>query len=162
MAHFQNGVSVLGRILERGINFRGIFFQNGVPIWSTGRHIPTQRYPSAPPPGGGCYALHQHGIAPGARSRLRSLTTWVRYWPYRGFGSVCFNDEFGFVSNFCSTPVCLADPASIRLTRSVQWFPTKSYSMFMVERILLIILASAELVIESENNFAEQQLPLPV
>ena len=44
-------ISILGRILkrgikigpfpERGINFRGNFFQNEVPIWSPGRHIPT-------------------------------------------------------------------------------------------------------------------------
>ena len=26
MAHFENGVSVLGRILEQGINFRGNYF----------------------------------------------------------------------------------------------------------------------------------------
>ena len=49
LAHFQNGVSVLGRLLERGINFRGNFFQNGVPIWSPGRHIPTQKIPKCPP-----------------------------------------------------------------------------------------------------------------
>ena len=66
---------------------------------------------------------------------------------------MCFNDEFGFISNFCSTPVCLADPTSIRLTRSVWWFPAKSYRMFTVERGTFI-LASAELVIASENNFA--------
>ena len=62
MAHFQNGVSVLGRILERGIKnwpisrtgyiFQGNVFQNGVPIWSPGRRIPTQ----VPPPG------NHHGL----------------------------------------------------------------------------------------------------
>ena len=50
LAHFQNGVSVLGRILERGINFRGNFFQNRVPIWSPRRHIPTQKMPKCLPP----------------------------------------------------------------------------------------------------------------
>ena len=60
LAHFQNGVSVLGRILERGIKnwpisrtgyqFQGSFFQNGVPIWCPRQHIPTQKKnPSATP-----------------------------------------------------------------------------------------------------------------
>ena len=62
LAHFQNGISVLGRILEQGIKnwpisrtghqFQGKFFQNGVPVWSPGRHIPTQKIPKCPPPPG--------------------------------------------------------------------------------------------------------------
>ena len=37
---FQNGVSILGE------NF---FFKNGVPIWSPGRNIPTQKIPKCSP-----------------------------------------------------------------------------------------------------------------
>ena len=40
LAHIQNGVSILGEF----------FFQNGVPIWSPGQHIPTQKLPKSPPP----------------------------------------------------------------------------------------------------------------
>ena len=59
LAHFQNSVSVLGRMLEQGIKnwpisrtgyqFQGKFLQNGVPIWSPGRHIPTQKIPKCTP-----------------------------------------------------------------------------------------------------------------
>ena len=50
LAHSQNGVSVLGRILERGFNFRGNIFPNRLPIWSPGWHIPTQKIPKRLPP----------------------------------------------------------------------------------------------------------------
>ena len=59
LAHFQKGVSVLGRILEQGIKnwpisrtgyqFQGKFLLKGVPIQSPGRHIPTQKIPKCTP-----------------------------------------------------------------------------------------------------------------
>ena len=55
----QNGVQKIGPFLERGISFRANsrtgyqfqrkFFQNGVPIWSPGRQIPTQKIPKCLP-----------------------------------------------------------------------------------------------------------------
>ena len=51
LAHFQNGVSVLGRILERGINFKGIVFRTGCQFGGPGGTYPPKKYPSAPPGG---------------------------------------------------------------------------------------------------------------
>ena len=59
LAHFQNGVSVLGRILERGIKnwpisrtgyqFQGKFFlERGANLESRGATYPPKKYPSAP------------------------------------------------------------------------------------------------------------------
>ena len=42
----RTGYQKLAQILERGINFSGIFLE---PIWNPGRHIPTQKIPKFPP-----------------------------------------------------------------------------------------------------------------
>ena len=67
MTHFQNGVSVLGRILERGINF---FLERGANLESRAAHTHpknTQVPPPGPPPkpgkikapwGRGCVRQH--------------------------------------------------------------------------------------------------------
>ena len=80
LAHFQNGVSVLGRLLERGIKnwpisrtgyqFQRKCFLEGVPIWSRGRHISTHKIPKCPPPPP--RALSQQPMRPRAKWAIES------------------------------------------------------------------------------------------
>ena len=55
---------------------------------------------------------------------------------------MCFNAEVGFVSNFCGTPVCLADPTSIRLTRSLCVVVSSQQLPHVYEKAGAFILAS--------------------
>ena len=91
LAHFQNGVSVLGRILERGINFRGIFFRTGCQSGGPGGTYPPKKYPSAPP---GAYQSRlrhkvQRFFHPGGYSLIQAIQ--VCSAPK---GTVCFFQPF--------------------------------------------------------------------